>query len=127
MKICSFINKLFFFQSLFSMSMFYNISSNGNPFLISVLLVMLFSELIYDFLVVLSKRLTEVDVSTILTVLQSKHFWISATCFYLHGPGFYNLLHFVSFFFVKKKKNIVWDMLNLTPTTRFLFCALSKL
>lgn len=61
------------------MSMFYNISSNGNPFLISVLLVMLFSELIYDFLVVLSKRLTEVDVSTILTVLQSKHFWICAT------------------------------------------------
>lgn len=31
---------------------------------------MLLSDLIYDFLVTLSKRLTEVDVSTILTVLQ---------------------------------------------------------
>lgn len=44
------------------------------PFLIAVLVVMLFSELIYDFLIVLSKQLTEVDVSTILTVLQCKPF-----------------------------------------------------
>lgn len=35
---------------------------------------MLFSDLIYDFLVMLSKRLTEVDVSIILTVLQCKFF-----------------------------------------------------
>lgn len=32
-----------------------------------------FSDLIYDFMSMLSKRLEEVDVSTILTVLQCKH------------------------------------------------------
>lgn len=31
-----------------------------------------FSDLIYDFLITLSKRLTEIDVSTILTTLQCK-------------------------------------------------------
>jgi len=35
---------------------------------------MLFSDLIFDFLIMLSKRLTEVDVAIILTVLQSKFF-----------------------------------------------------
>lgn len=30
-----------------------------------------FSDLVYDFMTMLSKRLTEVDVSTILTILQS--------------------------------------------------------
>lgn len=33
-------------------------------------MIVCFSDLIYDFLIMLSKRLTEVDVSTILTILQ---------------------------------------------------------
>ncbi|KAM2892996.1 hypothetical protein FF1_008399 [Malus domestica] len=50
-----------------------NISLRNVTLLLSYLCIfgVCSSELIYDFLVVLSKRLTEVDVSTILTVLQS--------------------------------------------------------
>lgn len=38
----------------------------------AVVMVMLYSDLIYDFLIMLSKRLLEIDVSTILTILQCK-------------------------------------------------------
>lgn len=36
-------------------------------------LLLCFSDLLYDFMTILSKRLTEVDVSTILTILQGKY------------------------------------------------------
>lgn len=44
-----------------------------------IIFLILLSDLIYDFLVTLSKRLTEVDVSTILTVLQGNKFTLK-TC-----------------------------------------------
>lgn len=37
------------------------------------------SDLIFDFMVMLSKRLTEIDVSTILTILQCKPLWMIGT------------------------------------------------
>ncbi|RVW26558.1 Suppressor of glycerol defect protein 1 [Vitis vinifera] len=43
-----------------------------NVFTRAVVFVLLFSDLIYDLLIILSKQLLEIDVSTILTILQCK-------------------------------------------------------
>lgn len=44
-------------------------------------MVLLISDLIYDFLTMLSKRLSEIDVSTIVTVLECKFFWTLLSLF----------------------------------------------
>nr|POF18964.1 hypothetical protein CFP56_26401 [Quercus suber] len=56
----------------FSAKLMASLAKYFELFLIAILLIMLPSDMIYDFLLTLSKRLTDVDVSIILTTLQRR-------------------------------------------------------